>query len=153
MDFKEIAEQCGMEIKGYIPLIDSPKELDLGFGEVIQVIQDPKEAAEELKKGHKVARFEYGDSMMPIFYSGEYAVLTPKISPFDIHIGDAVFCELNGYYMTHMVLNVSDSAANEKYYLIGNTALQPYGWVPYSKVYAKAKGTRILKEWDTHTDE
>ena len=99
-----------------------------------------------LNNGNKVARFEFGDSMMPILQSGEYCILTPFNSDKqEANIGDIVFCIVNGYVMTHMVLLKSRNSKNEKpYYLIGGTNGQLYGWT--NEIYAIAEGTRILEK-------
>ena len=39
---------------------------------------DIVEAVNELKKGNTIARFEYGDSMMPILKNGEYGIPVPN---------------------------------------------------------------------------
>lgn len=100
-------------------------------------------ALEMIKNGQSVARFEFGNSMHPILTSGEYCILCP-LNGREANIGDAVFCEVNGYLMTHMVLMKSRNASEDRpYYLIGSTDGQLYGWT--KKVYALAQGTRVLE--------
>ena len=53
----------------------------------------------ELSKGNNVARYEYGDSMMPLLQSGEYCILIPA-NKTTIEVGDAVFCEVNDFTNT-----------------------------------------------------
>ena len=110
----------------------------------VVVENDAFKALEMLKNGQAVARFEYGDSMSPILLSGEYCILCPFLHGREANIGDAVFCNVNGYLMTHMVLMKSRNVSDDKpYYLIGSTNGQTYGWT--NKVYALAQGTRVLE--------
>ena len=44
----------------------------------IKVCNDAIDAIDKLSKGEIIARFEFGDSMLPLLESGEYAVLVPK---------------------------------------------------------------------------
>ena len=89
----------------------------------LRVVQDMDEAVKTLKNGEMIARFEFGDSMRPILVSGQYARLSPI---HDVpHIGDAVLCCVNGYWMTHMVWNVNYAT---KYCLIGTSQGDMYGW-------------------------
>ena len=113
------------------------------------------EILSELKKGNNVARYEYGDSMMPLLQSGEYCILIPKDKT-TIEVGDAVFCEVNGYVMTHMVMMISN-IQNKPMYLIGSPNYNEftgqftmYGWT--SNVFAKAIGTKIIHQI-TENDE
>lgn len=109
----------------------------------IIVKNNANDALEYIKRGEQVARFEYGDSMSPILLSGEYCILTPLKENEEANVGDAVFCEVNGCLMTHMVIMKSKSAKNNKlYYLIGSTDMQIFGWT--DKIFAFANGTRIL---------
>lgn len=109
----------------------------------IKVIQDENETLNALLQGDSVARFEYGDSMKPILVSGEYCILSP-IDVEDVKVGDAVFCKVNGYLMTHMVWMISNSSANGRQFLIGSSGGQLYGWT--TEVYAIAYGTNIVQE-------
>ena len=98
--------------------VNNPQTLD-----GLKVVQDIDEVVKTLQNGEAVARFEYGDSMQPILVNGQYARLTPtKTLP---KIGDAVFCKVNGYWMTHMVWNVNEAS---KYCLIGSSDGDMYGW-------------------------
>lgn len=109
-----------------------------------RVVNDIHEAVEELKNGNTIARFEYGDSMSPILSSGEYCVVEPIRNIEDVKQGDAVLCNVNGYLMTHMVIMVSTSAADdEPYFLIGDTHMNIYGWT--KEIYGIAYGTNILE--------
>lgn len=122
-----------------IKYVKSPKHIN-----GITVVNDITEAVNELKNGNTIARFEYGDSMMPILKNGEYGIATPIQNLEDISIGDAVVCEVNGHLMTHMVMLISYSNHNTPYFLIGNTWMQFYGWT--NKIYGVVKGTDICEE-------
>lgn len=124
-----------------VKIVNSPKTI-MYKGEEIKVVNDINEAVKELKKGNEIARFEFGNSMYPILKSGEYGVVVP-IDIYNVNIGDAVLCEVNGQLMTHMVMMVSDSACDGRYVLIGNTWMQFYGWT--NKVYGGVIGTNILE--------
>lgn len=107
------------------------------------------EILDELNKGNNVARYEYGDSMMPLLQSGEHCLLIPA-NKTTIEVGDAVFCEVNGYVMTHMVMMIS-KIQNKPMYLIGSPNYNEftgqftmYGWT--SNVFAKAIGTKIIHQ-------
>lgn len=102
------------------------------------VVQDVEEVLENLKNKKVVARFEYGDSMSPILVNGEYAILVPIDAISDVNIGDAVFCEVNGCYLTHMVWMKSNG-----YCLIGSSHGEINGWT--DKVYAIAEKTNIIE--------
>lgn len=114
-----------------------------------KIVDTISETVNELLKGNVVARYEFGDSMEPLLYSGEYCVLVPKQQT-TIEVGDAVFCEVDGYYMTHMVMMISN-VQGEPMYLIGSpnynrisNTFPIYGWT--KNVYAKALGTQIFKK-------
>lgn len=118
----------------------------------VVVINNAIEALDMIRSGHKVARFEFGNSMTPILNSGEYCILTPLKDGEEANIGDAVFCSVGGYIMTHMVLMKSKSAKDGKpFYLIGGSDLQIYGWT--DKVYAIANGTRIFEKNDSYFED
>ena len=114
----------------------------------VQVCNNPFDAIEKLKKGEIVARYERGDSMQPLLYDGEYAVLVPHKKG-DIKVGDAVFCNVNGYVMTHMVMMISN-VQNNPLYLIGspnynvNGTFNIYGWT--DTIYAKALKTNVFEQ-------
>lgn len=113
------------------------------FVDGVNVINNIVEAVEWLKMGRKVARFEFGDSMMPILKSGEYCVIEPLNDLNSVNIGDAVLCEVNGYLMTHMVVSKSTSAKDSPYFLIGTTSMYVYGWT--NKIYGICKGTNVIE--------
>lgn len=130
---------------------NNPKTIPFKFehcykNENIDVCNDALEAIERLSKGEIVARFEYGDSMLPLLESGEYAVLVPNQK---IEVGDAVFCNVNGYIMTHMVMMISN-VRGKPMYLIGspnynsNGTFNIYGWT--SEIYAKAYKTNVFEK-------
>lgn len=105
-------------------------------------IQDEAEVVKALQDGHRVMRYEFGDSMHPIFKSGEYALLIPK-KQLKRHIrqGDAIFCKLGEWYITHMVWQYSNG-----YYLIGSSLGNLNGWVHENQVYALARPTGKIKK-------
>lgn len=109
----------------------------------VNVVNDIEEAVEWLKMGRKVARFEFGDSMMPILKSGEYCLIEPLNDLNNVNIGDTVLCEVNGYLMTHMVIMKSNTAKDSPYFLIGSTSMYLYGWT--NKIYGICKGTNVLE--------
>ncbi|MBR6516925.1 MAG: hypothetical protein IKT40_08845 [Bacilli bacterium] len=111
----------------------------------VQVVNDAFQAIALLEDGHAVARFEFGDSMSPLLKSGEYCILEPMRDNMEAEIGDAVFCNVNGYVMTHMVLMKAKNDADDKpYYQIGSTSGDIYGWT--NVIYAIAHGTRVLEK-------
>lgn len=113
-----------------------------------KVVNDIKEAITYLANGETIARFEFGDSMAPILKNGEYCIITPITTDNinDIKVGDAVLCEVNGYLMTHMVIAISDASANGRYFLIGNSNMELYGWT--QNIFGKAIGTNICQRND-----
>ena len=119
--------------------VKSPTEIN-----GVRVVNNAGEALDALMEGETVARFEYGDSMMPMLKSGEYCILHPVTNPNKVNIGDAVFCNVEGYIMTHLVINKSTAHTDKPYFLIGDTNMNIYGWT--SEIYAIAKGTNILEE-------
>ena len=99
----------------------------------IRIVQDEYEVVEALENNEAVTRFEFGDSLSPIVFSGEYLILKPIKSNDEISEGDIVFCQLeDGILMTHMVL----IKANEKF-LISSTNGMIFGWS--RKIYAKCE--------------
>lgn len=111
----------------------------------IKVVNEIGEAIKALQENRAIARFEFGDSMHPILKNGEYAIITPIKDVDEVKIGDAVFCEVNGYPMTHMVLMKSNSA-NGKLFLIGSSRFEIYGWT--NTIYGIAHGTDVCEEKD-----
>ena len=69
--------------------VKSPTEIN-----GVRVVNNAGDALDALMDGETVARFEYGDSMMPMLKSGEYCILHPVTNPNKVNIGDAVFCNL-----------------------------------------------------------
>ena len=133
-----------MECKETITIIDGNGQEITGK---VMTMNSLSEILGELGKGNNVARYEWGDSMMPLLQSGEYCILIPA-NKTTIEVGDAVFCEVNGYMMTHMVMMIS-RIQNNPMYLIGSPNYNEitgqftiYGWT--SNVFAKAIGTKII---------
>ena len=122
-----------------LKFLNAPSEIN-----GVKVYNDIFEALKHLKNNEQVARFEYGESMYPILKSGEYCILTPIKNLSDVNVGDAVFCNVNGYYMTHMVILKSESAYDKPKFLIGDTRFNFYGWT--DEIFAKAKGTDKLEK-------
>lgn len=85
----------------------------------------------EMKKGETFITSEKGNSMTPLFKSGESHLLTP-ITIDDAKVGDAVFCKVKGSYYTHLV----KAKDNEKGVLIGNNHGKINGWT--KNIYGKA---------------
>lgn len=119
--------------------VKSPKEIN-----GIKVVNDINDAVSALLNNVSIARFEYGNSMMPILKDGEYGIVHPIKHLEDVKIGDAVLCEVNGHLMTHMVMLKSSSNCETPYFLIGNTHMQFYGWT--NKIYGVVVGTNILEK-------
>ena len=109
----------------------------------VKVVNDINTAISELKHGNKIARFEYGNSLMPILESGEYCIVEPIKNIEDVKVGDVVVCNVSGHPMTHMVMMVSDSSSEKPFFSIGDTSLHFYGWT--SDVYGIARGTSIVE--------
>lgn len=116
-------------------------------GKTYKIVNEVFDAIKELKDGNTVARFEFGSSMEPMLQSGEYCILIPS-NQTTVEVGDAVFCEVNGYIMTHMVMMVSH-IQDKPMYLIGSPNYDErtnqftiYGWT--DTIFAKAKGTKII---------
>lgn len=107
----------------------------------LKVIQDIEEVVSTLKQGETVARFEYGSSMRPIFESGQYARLRKLGQDEQAEIGDAVFCKVCGYWMTHMVWMKNRATG---YYLIGSSSGEMYGWT--NEVLAIATPMPFIEE-------
>lgn len=123
-----------------------PFEIDGTIVEV-NVINDIHNALNEVISGNIVSRYEFGTSMEPILCHGEYAVLIPKDKT-TIEVGDAVFCEVSGTLMTHMVHLIKE-VGGQTQYLIGNSfnGMNPtviYGWT--SNVFAKALSTKHIQK-------
>ena len=117
-------------------IVEKPEKLD-----GLRVVQDEIEAITALKNGEVVCRYERGNSMSPILVDGSYARLVPtKETP---NPGDAVFCEVKGYPMTHMVVI---SNKDTGYCLIGSTHGTMYGWT--NKIYAKALPMPYIEKED-----
>ena len=117
----------------------------------IKVVQNIRDVIESLFKGEKVCRFEYGNSLYPIIKSGEFCLLSPIASIDEIKIGDIVFCKIeNGEYptyMTHMVVGMSSSAHDgNKWFQIGSSMGEIYGWTRTIFAKAQGMGTRMMED-------
>lgn len=109
----------------------------------IEVVQDIKKAVAKVLKGTEIARFEFGSSMTPILFNGEFYRAKPIKDKSEVQIGDAVLCCVNGYYMTHMVLE-ERGEGKDKEFLIASTNGATYGWT--KRVYAIALPFGIERE-------
>lgn len=99
-------------------IVESPEKLD-----GLKVIENDEEMVETLSKGETIAHWERGMSMHPVLTDGQYVRLEPI---HDIpNCGDIVYCNVNGYWMCHMVLVVNKASG---YCLIGSTSYDIYGW-------------------------
>lgn len=109
----------------------------------VKVINAPYLAIDMLNNGIELARFEFGNSMSPKLLSGEYCILKPLKNGEEANVGDAVFCNVNGIVMTHMVLSKKNNDSKVEY-LISDTSGNIYGWT--SEIYAIAHGTKVLEK-------
>lgn len=91
----------------------------------------------EMTKGESFVTSEKGNSMTPLFKSGEEHTLTKIESLDEVNVGDAVFCKVKGSYYTHLVKAKDD----KKGCLIGNNHGKINGWT--KNVFAIA--TKIQK--------
>lgn len=123
--------------KEEITWVNSPKNID-----GIEVVQENEAILEHLIHGDSVYHWERGESMEPVLHDKEYCLIKPIPKDYEIKQGDAVFCNVNGYLMTHIVWMVSNTAKTP-YYLIGSTSGSLYGWT--NQVFGIAYGTRILE--------
>lgn len=87
----------------------------------------------EMKKGESFETSEKGNSMTPLFMSGEKHRLIKIDSLDEIEIGDVVFCKVKGNYFTHLV----KAKDEKKGCLIGNNHGKINGWT--KNVFALAK--------------
>jgi hypothetical protein len=113
----------------------------------VKVVNDIFHALDEVMNGNIVARYEFGSSMEPILHNGEYAILIPKEKT-TIEAGDAVFCEVCGTLMTHMV-HIIKVINGKTQYLIGNsfngeTPTIVYGWT--ENIFAKAISSKHIQK-------
>lgn len=84
-----------------------------------------------LQKGESFITSEKGNSMFPLYKSGEKHLVTP-ISWKDCVPGDVVFCKVKGSCFTHKVYAINE----DKGCLIGNLKGHMNGWT--KNVYGKA---------------
>lgn len=109
----------------------------------IAVVNDIDDAIECLQSGETVARFECGNSMFPIFKSGEYAILTPIKDINDVNVGDAVLCQLGDHILTHLVWLKSNG-----FFLIGGADGALNGWT--NQIFAVATKTNVYEVEEEH---
>lgn len=107
------------------------------------IVQDIEKAVKCLKEEKvPIARYEFGYSMMPILRSGQFCKITPFETDDEIEVGDALFCNVNGYVGTHMVLVKSKIDPDNIWYLIASTDGTPLGWT--DTVYGKATAMNTI---------
>lgn len=113
------------------------------------IVQDIEKAITCLiKEKVPIARYEFGHSMMPILRSGQFCKITPFENDDEIEVGDALFCNVNGYVGTHMVLVKSKIDPDKIWYLIGSTDGTPLGWT--DTVYGKATAMNTIVNSNTY---
>lgn len=119
----------------------------MDYIEQVPIVQNIEEAVKFLKEGKAITRYEYGDSMTPILFSGEYARVRPIKSNDEVTLGDAVLCDVDGNLMIHMVL---DKIGNK--FLIAPTNPPHFTFGFANKIYGIAEtwkeyiGKRIFKQ-------
>lgn len=91
------------------------------------------EKLSQMKKGESFITSEKGNSMTPLFMSGEEHELVKIDSLDEVSVGDAVFCKVHGNCYTHLV----KSKDEKRGCLIGNNHGKINGWT--KNVYAIAK--------------
>lgn len=117
--------------------VSNPTEID-----GVRVENDIFQALNAVLDGEEVMRYERGSSMEPILHDGEYALLKPIESIDEVNVGDAVFCKVHNYLMTHMVV-LKSYRHDKPYFLIGSSSYDLYGWT--DKIYAKALSTNVIE--------
>lgn len=118
--------------------VKNPQTLD-----GLKVVNNHQEMVEIISKGETIAHFEWGDSMSPILVDGQYCRLvktneTPQV-------GDAVFCCVNGQWMTHMVWVVNRHSGQ---CFIGSTSGSLYGWT--DEILAIAIPMPYIEEYENN---
>ena len=114
---------------------------DLSEGQIegIPIVQNIADAISMLTVENKpIVRYEFGNSMMPILRSGQFCLIKPLQENEEINIGDSVFCNVDGYVGTHMVILKSATDRDNTWYLIGTSSMHVIGWTDV--VYGKATG-------------
>ena len=120
-------------------IVNDPEYID-----GLRVVQDSEEIAKALGKCETVMHWELGDSMTPIINNAEYCKIKRVTDLREIKVGDAVFCKVNGYYMVHQVVCISDSGHDGRlWFKIGSTDGTIFGWT--QEVLGHAYGTDIYQ--------
>lgn len=120
-------------------LVENPETLD-----GLRVVQDNDEIRQAMLFNEPVMHWEFGHSMSPMFPNKGYCRIEPLTDRTAIKAGDAVFCNVNGCLMVHMVWMVSNMNQNIPYYLIGSTSGSLYGWT--SEVLGIAYATPYVED-------
>lgn len=105
--------------------------------EGIDVVQNEPIAIDCLEKKETIARFEFGDSMLPFLKSGQFCKLVPLAEDETVEVGDIVTSVINNSLNTHMV-GMKKEINGETWYLIVTSNWQLIGWT--DKILAKAYG-------------
>lgn len=118
--------------------VNTPNNID-----GVRVIDNDTDILNAINRGENCYHWEYGNSMSPMIENCEYCFIEP-LNGREIKQGDAVFCNVGGTLMVHLVWMVSECGNNEKNYLIGTTSGSLFGWT--NEVYGIAHGTDIINE-------
>jgi hypothetical protein len=85
-----------------------------------------------LRAGETVSFREGGNSMTPRTKSRQKCTYTPVLAPYDVKVGDAVFCKVGGSYFTHLV-----TAIRGDQYQISNNHGHVNGWISLNNIFGK----------------
>lgn len=91
----------------------------------------------KLQSGESFDTKEFGNSMIPLIYSGQKHRLEPVTDISTLTKGDIVFCKVNGRFYTHKVYAYNE----QKGVKIGNNKGHINGWT--KNVYGK-----VIKVYD-----
>lgn len=123
--------------------VDDPEEVVID-GKSLRVVQDYEAIKDAMDKGETVVHWEGGQSLFPLIKDMEYCKITPIHDIKDVHVGDCVFCKINGYvYMVHRVTNKAENPFDGQWLQIGNTWGEIYGWT--QDIYGIATSTNVFQ--------
>ena len=98
---------------------------------------------QRLLDGETFTTKEFGNSMIPLIYSGQKHKLAPaKLE--DVVVGDIVYCKVHGRFYTHLV----KAKNNERGALIGNNKGGINGWIGYQDKGEIFLVKPLCFEWD-----
>ena len=124
-------------------IVDNPISLEIE-GKEIPVVQSYESIKKFLDEGKTVVHWEGGDSLHPVIKNMEYCKISP-ISIDDVKVGDCVFCRLDSkYFMVHRVNDIINHNVQGKWFKIGNTWDNTYGWT--QDVYGIAEATDVFQQ-------